>query len=50
LLRGQHRRQVLMKLLVGNNTDEFCGALAELAEQPEKETRVWFEVNPTTMI
>ena len=49
-LRGKHRRHLLMKLLVSKETEAFCGALAELAGQTQKNAEVWFEYNPTTMM
>ena len=50
VLRGKNRRHVLMKLLVGPETDEMIAAMTELAREPAGDTEVWFEVNPTTMI
>ena len=50
VLRGKNRRHVLMKLLVGPETDEMIAAMTELAREPSGDTEVWFEVNPTTMI
>ena len=50
VLRGKTRRHLLMKLLVGREADELIAALTELSREPQKETEVWFEVNPTTMI
>ena len=50
LLRGKYRRQILMKLLVGPETEALCGALSEMAARPREAAEVWFEYNPTTMI
>ncbi|MBQ6382691.1 MAG: primosomal protein N' [Clostridia bacterium] len=50
MLRGKHRRQILMKLLDTPETDAFCKALAEAAAETWDNTEVWFEINPTTMI
>ena len=50
VLRGKSRRHVLMKLLVGTETDEMIAAMTELAREQAEDTEVWFEVNPTTMI
>ena len=50
LLRGKHRRQVLMKTLVSRETDDFFSALSELTESPTDGADIYLEVNPTTMI
>ncbi len=50
LLRGKHRRQVLMKTLVSKETDEFFSTLSEIAEIPTDGADIYLEVNPTTMI
>jgi len=50
MLRGKFRKQLMMKLLIGPETDAFCGALTELASQPFEGAEVWFEYNPATMM
>ena len=50
VLRGKTRRHLLLKLLVSREADELIAALTELSREPQKETEVWFEVNPTTMM
>ena len=50
VLRGKTRRHILMKLLVSREADELIAALTEMTREAEKETDVWFEVNPTTMM
>ncbi len=50
ILRGKHRRHLIMKLLVSPETDAFCGAMTELCAGPCEEAELWFELNPTTMI
>ncbi len=50
MLRGKHRRQILMKLLTGKESDALCGSLALLTEREWKGSEVWLEINPTTMI
>ena len=50
ILRGKTRRQIMMKLLVSREADELIAALTELSRNASKETDVWFEVNPTTMM
>jgi primosomal protein N' (replication factor Y) len=50
VLRGKTRRHILMKLLVSREADELIAALTELTREADKETDVWFEVNPTTMM
>ena len=50
MLRGKHRRQILMKLLAAKETDALCEALSEAASRLWEDTEVWFEINPTTMI
>ena len=50
MLRGRHRRQILMKLLVGQETENYCAALEELAERKWEQTEVWMEINPTNLI
>jgi len=49
-LRGKERRQILFKLLVGGDTEEFCAYLTEMADRPRTGEQVYFEYNPTTMI
>ncbi len=49
-LRGLHRRQILMKLLTGADTERFCAFLTEVAEKPREGVQGCFEYNPTTMI
>ena len=50
VLRGKTRRHILMKLLVSREADELIAALTEMTRDAHKETEVWFEVNPTTMM
>ena len=50
VLRGKTRRHILMKLLVSREADELIAALTEMTREADKETDVWFEVNPTTMM
>lgn len=50
VLRGKTRRHILMKLLVSQEADEMIAAMTEMTREAPKETEVWFEVNPTTMI
>ena len=49
-LKGKHRQHILIKALVGEETNAFFGNLTELASQPAEGAEVYFEVNPTTMI
>ncbi len=50
VLRGKHRRHLLMKLLTGREADAFIAALTELAKEPAGNATVWLEVNPTAMM
>jgi primosomal protein N' (replication factor Y) len=50
MLRGKHRRQVLMKTLVSRETDEFFSTLSEMTDVPTDGADIYLEVNPTTMI
>jgi len=50
ILRGKHRRHLLMKLLTGAETEAFLGALTALREAEESEAETYLEVNPTTML
>ena len=50
VLRGKTRRHILMKLLVSREADELIAALTAMTREAGKETEVWFEVNPTTMM
>ena len=50
VLRGKHRRHILMKLLVSREADELIAALTGLADRERKDATVWMEVNPTTMM
>ena len=50
VLRGKTRWQVLLKLLVHPDTEEFSAALSDLARAPHDDADVYFEYNPTTMI
>jgi len=50
VLRGKTRRHILMKLLVSREADELIAALTAMTREADKETEVWFEVNPTTMM
>ena len=49
-LKGKHRRHILVKALVGRETDAFFGALTELAAEKREGAEIWFEVNPTSMM
>ena len=50
LLRGKHRRQILMKTLVCSETEAFFSELSDLAETMSDSAEIYLEVNPTTMI
>ena len=50
VLRGKHRRHVIMKLLVSREADELTALMAELAREEIPRVTVWAEVNPTTMM
>ena len=50
MLRGMERRQILMKMLTGSETEAFCAWLAEQAETPRAGCVICFEYNPTSMI
>ena len=50
MLRGKHRRQIMMKLLVSPETDSLCASLSVLAEREWAGAEVWFEINPTTLM
>ncbi len=50
LLRGRYRRHILLKLLVGPETEAFCGELTGLAERAWERASVCFEYNPTVML
>ena len=50
VLRGKHRRHVMMKLLVSREADELIEALTGLAGEEKKDAEIWLEVNPTTMM
>ena len=50
VLRGKHRRQLLIKLLVSRESDELISALTALSRGETDDTEVWLEVNPTTMM
>ena len=49
-LKAKHRRHIVIKALVGRETDEFFGALTELAAEGAEGADVFFEVNPATMM
>ncbi len=49
-LKAKHRRHILIKALVSRETDEFFGALTELAAEKPESAEVFFEINPTTMM
>ncbi|MBQ9251991.1 MAG: primosomal protein N' [Clostridia bacterium] len=49
-LRGLSRRQILFKLLTGEETERFCGFLTEMADRPRERVQACFEYNPTNMI
>lgn len=49
-LRGQHRRQILFKLLTGPETEALCGFLTETAEAAGGEAEALFEYNPVNMM
>ena len=50
LLRGLSRRQILFKLLVGQETESFCAFLTEKAEEARDGAQASFEYNPVSMI
>ena len=50
MLRGKARRHILMKLLIGNETEDWLAALTGIAETPRERAEVWLEVNPTNMM
>ena len=50
MLRGMERRQILMKMLTGSETEDFCAWLAKAAEEPRAGCQICFEYNPTSMI
>ena len=50
MLRGLERRQILMKMLTGSETEDFCAWLAKAAEEPRAGCQICFEYNPTSMI
>ncbi len=50
MLRGRYRRQILMKLLVGPETDALLAALTDLCKDHFTETEAWLEVNPANMM
>ncbi len=49
-LKSKHRRHIVIKALVGRETDELFGALTELAAEGAEGAEVYFEVNPATMM
>ena len=49
-LRGKQRWHVLFRLLVHKDTEAFCGALTEMAEEPAADVKTYFEYNPVNMI
>ena len=49
-LKGKHRRHIVIKALVGPETDAFFGALTEMTGEKIPGAEVWFEVNPTSMM
>ena len=49
-LKSKHRRHILIKALVSSETDEFFGALTEIAAEGAEGAEIFFEVNPTTMM
>ncbi|MBR2823321.1 MAG: primosomal protein N' [Clostridia bacterium] len=50
MLRGMERRQILVKSLVGPETDALSALMAGLAEEPAEGCRILFEYNPTSMM
>ena len=49
-LKAKHRRHIVIKALVGPETDAFFGALTEMAGEGTDGAEVTFEVNPATMM
>ena len=49
-LKSKHRQHIVIKALVGPETDELFGALTELAAEGAEGAEVYFEVNPATMM
>ena len=50
VLRGKHRRHVLLKMLVSREADQLIGVMTEMAREEYPEAEVWLEVNPTNMM
>ena len=50
MLRGKSRYQVLLKLLVHADTEQFVAAVTELCRQEIPGTEAYFEYNPTNMM
>lgn len=49
-LKAKYRRQILFKTLVSKESDQFFGAMTELAAVETENAEVFFEINPTTMM
>ena len=50
-LKGKSRKHIVIKALIGTETDAFFGAMTEMAaEWPATGSEVWFEINPTSMM
>ena len=49
-LKSKYRRHIVIKALVSGETEEFFGALTELAAEGADGAEVYFEVNPATMM
>jgi len=50
VLRGRHRRQILLKLLVSNEADRLIGTMTEMSQEEYPGVGIFLEVNPTTMM
>lgn len=50
VLRGKTRWQILMKLLIHEDTERFCSCMTEMTRESPPGVETWFEYNPTTMI
>lgn len=50
ILRGRHRRQIMLKLLVSSEAEQLIGVMTEMAQEEYPGAGVFLEVNPTTMM
>ncbi len=49
-LKSKHRRHIVIKALVSEETEEFFAALTDLAAEGADDADVYFEINPATMM